>query len=707
MGVGSRVFAFLALASAGCGDDDEPVDAARDALVDRAEPPVTIELEAPMPPAMAELPDLRPCLPGWAETTTASDVHVCAPFGGVPRRTCEGATMQVPSSSECDPVGPPCPSGAFPDDAPIDALFVQAGAASGGGTRTAPFATIGEAIAVASAGDVVVVGKGEYQENVLIERAIELRGACAAETRIIGQGEEPAISIEGASTDPVVLRSLLLSSTTGFVIRARDVPLELEGVVVDANTATVYADTLQARDVLVRGGELGSSVGCDDCQLEDVVLDRTSEVGLVSNVGTSELRNVVMIGAGPGNHIALGLSGTASARVVGLVSIGATALFASQTARYDADVVYVAEYPMVASAVGSGSGKVARAWASGSTGERITALGESTIEVVHSVFERAALDRLQTTRSSIYAVEGTVVLDHVVVDDSTDIGIAATMGGTIRGTDVVVRDIHSGPLGDTGHGAIATFATIDLTRARFERCDGPALLAYGTGARLALHDVDVVGGADEPRRGLGLAAIFGATAEVARVRVETASNVGVLAGGGGARVSGTDVVVRDTQPDRGAAGIGRAVAAESGAHIDIERAELTMSREHAVVAIAGSQVALRETRVIDVGMRQCAATSCDDRAFGVAVGSYASEVSLEGFDVRRASLCAVHFGDGATVSLRRGLIADSAIGVCADRDDVDLSALEDDVRYFRNGTNLDARRLPVPSPVPPVSVPEL
>jgi len=46
----------------------------------------------------------------------------------------------------------------------------MAGAVNGEGTQAAPFATVGEAVAAATHGDVVVIGAGTYPEAVSITK---------------------------------------------------------------------------------------------------------------------------------------------------------------------------------------------------------------------------------------------------------------------------------------------------------------------------------------------------------------------------------------------------------------------------------------------------------------------------------------------------------------------------------------------------------
>jgi hypothetical protein len=84
-------------------------------------------------------------------------------------------------------------------DRPI--LYVRSDTASGNGTRSAPFASIGEAIAAAPNGAVIAIAKGRYRENLEFNRGLSLIGACASETILenASPSDMPAIVVAGGS----------------------------------------------------------------------------------------------------------------------------------------------------------------------------------------------------------------------------------------------------------------------------------------------------------------------------------------------------------------------------------------------------------------------------------------------------------------------------------------------------------------------------
>ncbi|MBX3268649.1 MAG: hypothetical protein KF729_00215 [Sandaracinaceae bacterium] len=101
---------------------------------------------------------------------------------------CEGGAHRPPGAASCRTPGTDCPEGDWP--APIDdgraTLHVRAGASGGDGSAGAPFGTLAEALAAAPDGARVVLARGAHDAPPPIERALELRGACANETTILG-----------------------------------------------------------------------------------------------------------------------------------------------------------------------------------------------------------------------------------------------------------------------------------------------------------------------------------------------------------------------------------------------------------------------------------------------------------------------------------------------------------------------------------------
>lgn len=107
-------------------------------------------------------------------------------------------------------------SGSIPA-APVADLFVDASAdcAAATGSAALPFCTIGEAIAVAVAGDVIHIAPGAYPEELTLDRDVELRSSgLPASTIVDGQNSRNLLTVESGAT--VVVDGLWFRNGSGF-----------------------------------------------------------------------------------------------------------------------------------------------------------------------------------------------------------------------------------------------------------------------------------------------------------------------------------------------------------------------------------------------------------------------------------------------------------------------------------------------------------
>lgn len=213
------------------------------------------------PPAPAALPVLTPCPSGWREASLHG-VTVCEPWTADAAPTCAATERAVPGRG-CVEVAP-CPTGEWPDDAPLDALYVAMGG-TGTGTREAPLGEVGAAMGVAAVeGRVVVIGEGVFEIASRVAGVPEVRGLCPARTRLVTAPDAPAAGLR------VVLGSFVLR---GVHVSGPGIPIEidpgasatLEGVVVEGTNGAVQVGidgTLEVRDSrLVSGGRAPSIIG--------------------------------------------------------------------------------------------------------------------------------------------------------------------------------------------------------------------------------------------------------------------------------------------------------------------------------------------------------------------------------------------------------------------------------------------------------------
>ena len=114
----------------------------------------------------------------------------------------------------CKPDPSVCPTGDWPlSPATGKTVYVKAGAAGGDGSSAAPLPTIVAGVKAAGVGGTVLVGPGVFAENIVVEHAVTLIGACAAKVTVGTQTTEPTLHIQGGATGEVVVRGLTLTGT--------------------------------------------------------------------------------------------------------------------------------------------------------------------------------------------------------------------------------------------------------------------------------------------------------------------------------------------------------------------------------------------------------------------------------------------------------------------------------------------------------------
>ncbi len=681
--------AMLALIAA-CSDDDAA--GTSDAAIDA--PVVAAPIEAPAAPEAPTLPRLTPCREGWRERTTALGVAWCDPFPDAVRR-CEGATAARMGATECVHVGPPCPAGDWADDLPADRpiVYVRAGASVGDGTVARPFGTIARAIDAAEEGAVIAIGKGRYRESLVIERSLSLQGACADETEIAAT-DLNAIVVAAASV--VDLRALTVSASEGWAVTARDdATVNVDGLRVDiAGSSAFYATgrEMHVRDVVTRTVATGMSCVRGTCSLRDATIATPSIA--VSNMGGSVTieRVVVLPARDRETASALALATASDTTIRGFAVIAPRATI-GLSGRVTVEDLYLGEQAYVIIAGGE------------TTLRRVYAAPRSAFDLQRAAvvaFEDVLLDDngfgvFEETIPAIFVREATTRLDRVAFERGKGVFV---QGSTLRGSDVTLRGVET-PEGRGGFAVFANDAMIELERASIDTPRTSAVLALGA-SRVSLRDLRLHGS-----EGIfGVGAVGGASLTLERAAIESARTVAVFASGSTSRIEGSDVAIDDTLPATDAADFGRAIDAEGGATIELSRVRISRSRGHAVIALAGASLVLRDLAVESTRPLSCARTSCPDVSYGVGVGAYGAHVGLEGFSLRTAALCGLHIAAPGDVDLTRGLVAQTPIAVCLDDPGFDTARLTEGVMFVENGQNLAATSLPIPPAAPPVELPE-
>ena len=159
----------------------------------------------------------------------------CEPWAVADPPSCPDDQERFVGEAGCADVESPCPLGAFPDRIPSGAapVYVLAGALGGDGTEASPFGTIAGALSGSGPGDVLVLGKGRYNEALVLDRPVTLIGACPVETLIDGAGLDPLEPLVAVRAHDVVLTGLGLTDAQGdgLVVQS-GASVELTGIVI-------------------------------------------------------------------------------------------------------------------------------------------------------------------------------------------------------------------------------------------------------------------------------------------------------------------------------------------------------------------------------------------------------------------------------------------------------------------------------------------
>ncbi len=541
------VLALLVLVAA-CGDDDGGApDAGGDApSVDRVEPEAPAPPMRAMPPAEPTPPTIEAwaCPVGWVRGEDEPDSR-CAP---------------VPSEGE-----PPstCPEGDFPDVP--GAIYVRPSATGGDGSSAMPFGTIAAAIASANAGDTIVLSRGVFDETVHVPAGVTLTGACASATVIAPSGvseETAALELDGAIARNLRVRAdrigVLVRGESTFE-RAVIERAASSGIVVEADAHATL------RTLLVRGVQ--------------PIADGTGGRGLTvraggnANVGRtvfSDVKQIAIAAFGPGTTT---LSDVAILDVAPQTSDGA----------YGAGIVAFTGARLEATRVAI----------HGCSHAAVQAQDAGTNVVLRDVHVDDVFLSSEGFARAITIIRGAALdAERVVVLRAADTGLRVRDRGTrARLVDLLIADAAPFQDGAPGRGIeIASGAEVELERALLVR-NGDGIVVED--ATLKLTDLRVAESTAQP--GMALVAQGAADVQGDRLHVDRANEVGVHVRGAGSRAILRDVIVEGTtQRADGTFGAGL-YAYEMGR---IEATRVVLRDNHASSAFAhGAALVLRDATI--------------------------------------------------------------------------------------------------------------
>ena len=740
----------VALVAAACAQDVAPrvEDGTREVLP-------TFPPTSPSPPAVPAPAQLTPCPPGWREMASpvTGEVVTCEPWPQGGLQTCPQDSAHFPGTPGCSRIGSDCPAGEWPEGLPTNrpVRYVRAGGGAGGnGSQASPFGSAGAALVTATAGTILALGKGTFDEAVLLPAQITLWGACVAQTHlsISGVGTNPTVRVLG---DGAAVRNLHVGGPhPGFRIDVPGTGFQMTDLVI---SGAQYFGVLAEGTVVVTG----SRVVIRDTQPQAVTNSRGD--GLIAEDGaqvdlkwasleSNHAQGVAATGAG--TQVTLedtGLRGTKSQVSNGE---GGEGLSAQSQARIEGKRVvleqnHYAAFSSILGAEVSLTDAVVRDTRPNTSGPN-TGIGGLARSGGHLVLRRVLVHRSRNFGVLVDDPKSTLLAFDVVIRETLEalgnkqagfgllcsggaavnasrlalernrgVGlIAHGAGGVVDLEDLTVRSTEGLLIGGSEGYGLEVFDRASLTVSRGwveeSRCAG--IVASGPETVLALFDVTVRGGRgcfSDGLGGEGLAVQLGAAATATRLLLEKNRAGGIRASSSATRVTLSDVLVRDTSGEylEGTASpggqYGDGLHATHGAQVEVTRALFERNREAGIYVtsgarVSGSHVVLRETLQSD-----CPPTRCAAQAGVGAIASGNGALALSMFSIHSNAMAGLQLVNGGTADLQAGEISENPLGVNVQTKDFDLARIQRDVIFHRNVTNLDSATLPSPPP-PPLTI---
>lgn len=722
--------ALVWLLWAGCGDGgaagSTPGDGAEDA---------GWSIAAPASPAPAALPQIAPCPDGWTERAIEGS-GVCEPWASDESSECPSGSARFPGDAACTPIGTPCGDDDYATDLPTDVavLHVMAGAIGGDGTRAKPFGSIARAFAEAAPGTVVALSKGTFDEALHVPAGVTLWGACVEQT-ILTNNVFGSVMVSFAGPDAAI-RNLTVgyAPRVGIAAIGDSVSVTIESVVVEqAMKIGVFLDdgaTATVREVVVRDTAEhpvdGAGYGITaqrfaTVDVERAVIERNHGPSVAAlRSGTVRLHRAVVRDTVPssGGGLGIGAGALRGSRLEIADSVLERTRLAAVFAEDERTSVVVER-----SVIRDTSPRLA----DGVGGMGVLAHPGSHVRVSRTLLERSSTEGIQLSGAT-GEITDVLVVDtrRQEMDQLAGRGLALQGGATARlsrlwllrneeaalyvadlgtmleATDLTISQTRPRADGTFGLGALfKADARVNATRMTVEASHEVGIIA-SHGAVASIEDLVVRGTLPRPsdlEGGRGLWAQEGASVTILRSRFEDNRMVGLGANGDGVSLVAEDVTVQRTLSRASDGLVGRALNVQSGASAELRRASFEDNEE--VTVLVSSRAALTASDVVIRRSlpRTCATTTCTDFPAGIGLGIYASTVSVERFQIAEAALCGVQVARGGSADLTRGEVRSSLVGACVQVPEYDFERLSNEVRYVDNGTNLDARDLPVPDVV--------
>ncbi len=511
-----------------------------------------------------------PCDPGHLDPATGHCMPSC-PGGGVP----------APGLA-CAPLS--CGEGDF-GDLPVlpDAIHVLGEAAAGGdGSREAPLASLGEALALVAAEGTILLGAGTWQEPVTPSAGLSLRGRCP-ELTILGGG----VSVVGPLD--VSLEGLTLSAPGVALSGTKGAQLGVSGIVISGAVAAG-----------IRIDGAGTSLAATELLVEDVAPNDAGEAGFglraeggaqatLTHAAVARAHEAAVSARDTGTKVLLHDVGLYESLPRGEEGLAGHGLLVEGGAWIDGlDVLVRDAWDSGLAVRGKGSrldlrygtvhtvqpreGGGLRGWGIEVSDGALALLGSVLVEGAHDVAVRvdgpgsallAAGLRISETAPAPKTQKG-------------GFGLSITAGGAAQVQDVEV-------LGSHGVGVLVA---------------GEQTTLVGQGVRIA----DVAPQAVDEHRGRGLQVQAGARVEGEGWILAGTHESGISVSKGGASVELSGSVVIGVTGEVGSGSPGRGVTIDDGAWVHLVGSEIAAtSGAGLVVRGAAAELELDEILVSDVG----------------------------------------------------------------------------------------------------------
>ncbi len=606
------------------------------------------------------------------------------------------------------------------------------------------------------------------------ESAVTLTDAIIADPAALGDDAagNAGVGILGEAGPSITATRLALLRTRGGLLTQAGT-VRLESVVVAGSTGAALSftggDVGVAQATLADNANGVSVTGGADFELTDTRIVDTRKVGTATS-------RALYIDSSTGNTQQLVLARNAEYGVYisgPRLDVDLNDLRISDTRPVTVDgkavrgVGLLVSDPEGAPAVGVNRGIIAQ---SGEYGVLVSGPAPQVFLTDVSVLETRGADPaarsggilfVNSTAMTSASAAGLLNLDHVIVRDNLDSGVAVSGAGV----EVTLADVNISGTRALESGAATAGLTLqagvvaDGTRVVLAGNAGTGIFVDGGGTEALLGDVLVSDTASSVSATSGAASgeglkVVGATVSVERGALLRNSTSGIWAAQG-ANLELFDVAIDETQAPAGGAGVGidvvgarltadrlsvsrshglalsvslgsianindlniaateastiggRGVEVSSGSQVELNRVAISGSKDYALLAAgpdSGTPALLAQFPRRD-GTPLPAETklglfdlSVHEAGGGGLAALSGASLELDTFDIRTSSVVGMLLLEGAKLTASTGMITSNPVGVNVQGSGIDLAEVFDDVVVTMNQVDRDTQSLPVPAP---------